>query len=92
MSTKKIDEPRELSCFLPPLPLSLFLLPSLLANDFEVFITYARVPFLPVEALYKTNLLHRRMHIVTAVASANTFVHFSQMTLLEFRLSMGRYF
>lgn len=61
-------------------------------RDFEVFITYAGARFLPVETPYKTNLLRRRMHVVTVGASANIFVHFSWMTLLEFRLSMGRYF
>lgn len=61
-------------------------------RDFEVFITYAAARFLPVEAAYKTNLLRRRMHVVTVGASANIFVHFSWMTLLEFRSSMGRYF
>lgn len=63
-----------------------------LVCDFEVFITYARVRFLPVEAPYKTNLLRRRMHVVTVAASANIFMHFSWMTLLEFGSSMGRYF
>jgi len=60
--------------------------------DFEVFITYPDARFLPVEAPYKTNLLRRRMHVVTIDASANIFVHFSWMMLLEFRSSIGRYF